>query len=61
MKEHISKLFGFSEKASSDEVKNVPVQDIDPSPYQPRTVFDDERIEELCQTIRTHGVIQRLC
>ncbi|MED4600593.1 nucleoid occlusion protein [Paenibacillus validus] len=58
MKEHISKLFGFSEKASSDEVKNVPVQDIDPSPYQPRTVFDDERIEELCQTIRTHGVIQ---
>lgn len=58
MKEQLSKLFGFSEKASSDEVKNVPVQDIDPSPYQPRTIFDDERIDELCQTIKTHGVIQ---
>lgn len=61
MKEQISKLFGFSEKTSTDaadEVKNVPVNDIVPSPYQPRTIFDDERIEELCQTIKTHGIIQ---
>lgn len=58
MKEQISKLFGFAEKASTDEVKNVPVNDIVPSPYQPRTIFDDERIDELCQTIKTHGVIQ---
>ncbi|AEI46453.1 nucleoid occlusion protein [Paenibacillus mucilaginosus] len=59
MKEHISKLFGFVEKASSaDEVKHVPVNDIVPSPYQPRTIFDDERIDELCQTIKTHGFIQ---
>ncbi|SEG22379.1 chromosome partitioning protein, ParB family [Paenibacillus sp. UNC499MF] len=41
-----------------DEVKNIPVQNINPSPYQPRTIFDDDRIDELCQTIRTHGVIQ---
>lgn len=58
MKEQISKLFGFADKASTDEVKNVPVHEIVPSPYQPRTLFDDERIEELCQTIKTHGVIQ---
>jgi len=58
MKEQISKLFGFSEKEPTDEVKNIPVQDIDPSPYQPRTLFDDERLDELCRTIRTHGVIQ---
>ncbi|SDD86943.1 chromosome partitioning protein, ParB family [Paenibacillus sp. UNCCL117] len=58
MKEQISRLFGFNEKASADEVKNIPVQDIVASPYQPRTIFDDDRIEELCQTIKTHGVIQ---
>lgn len=62
MKEQISKLFGFSEKVSddkaTDEVKNISVHSIVPSPYQPRTLFDDERIEELMQTIRTHGVIQ---
>ena len=58
MKEQISKLFGFSERTSTDEVKNIPVTSILPSPYQPRTLFDDERIDELCQTIKTHGIIQ---
>ncbi|OGX68440.1 MAG: nucleoid occlusion protein, partial [Paenibacillus sp. RIFOXYA1_FULL_44_5] len=29
-----------------------------PNPYQPRTVFADDKIDELCQTIKTHGVIQ---
>lgn len=58
MKEQISKLFGFTEKTTIDEVKNIPVDNIIPSPYQPRTVFDDDRIDELMQTIRTHGIIQ---
>jgi ParB family chromosome partitioning protein len=58
MKEQISKLFGLTDRTSIDEVKNIPVQSIMPSPYQPRTVFDDERIDELSQTIRTHGIIQ---
>lgn len=58
MKEQISKLFGLADRSSTDEVKNIPVNTIIPSPYQPRTLFDDDRIDELCQTIRTHGVIQ---
>ncbi|GAB2717165.1 nucleoid occlusion protein [Paenibacillus thermoaerophilus] len=59
MKEQLSKLFGFSsDKTPTDEVRQLPVGEIIPSPYQPRTVFDDERIDELCQTIKTHGVIQ---
>ncbi|WP_442602502.1 nucleoid occlusion protein [Paenibacillus sp. KN14-4R] len=58
MKEQISKLFGFTEKSTTDELKNIPVANVVPSPYQPRTVFDDEKLDELCQTIRTHGVIQ---
>lgn len=58
MKEQISKLFGFSERTNHDEVKNIPVREVVPSPYQPRTIFDDDRIDELCQTIKTHGVIQ---
>jgi ParB family chromosome partitioning protein len=59
MKEQLSKLFGFNEQRNvPDEVKSIPVNEIAPSPYQPRTIFDDERIDELCQTIKTHGVIQ---
>ncbi|GAA0398787.1 nucleoid occlusion protein [Paenibacillus motobuensis] len=58
MKEQFSKLFGLAERSSSDEVKQIPVGDIVGSPYQPRTIFDDEKIDELCQTIKTHGIIQ---
>lgn len=58
MKEQLNRFFGLAEKQSNDEVKSIPVESIVPSPYQPRTIFDDERIDELCQTIKTHGVIQ---
>ncbi|MHA6481599.1 nucleoid occlusion protein [Paenibacillus sp. strain BS8-2] len=59
MKEQFSRLFGLSEQRSSlEEVKQLPIHEIDTSPFQPRTLFDDDRIEELCQTIKTHGVIQ---
>lgn len=58
MKEQFSRFFGVAEKQTNDEVRLIPVNQIVPSPYQPRSVFDDERIEELCQTIKTHGIIQ---
>jgi ParB family chromosome partitioning protein len=58
MKEQLSKLFGLTEKATNDEVKQLPLDNIVPSPFQPRTIFDEDRIDELCQTIKTHGVIQ---
>ncbi|SDX28138.1 chromosome partitioning protein, ParB family [Marininema mesophilum] len=60
MREPFTRLFGIAEKEnqSKDEVKQLAVHLIQPSPYQPRTIFDDDRIEELCQSIRTHGVIQ---
>jgi ParB family chromosome partitioning protein len=59
MKEQFSRLFGLNDqKSNQDEVKQLTLSQIDPSPYQPRTVFDDDRIDELSQTIKTHGVIQ---
>ncbi|QYR21711.1 nucleoid occlusion protein [Paenibacillus sp. sptzw28] len=59
MKEQFSRLFGLAEqKTIHDEVKQLPLDEVDTSPYQPRTVFDDDRIDELSQTIKTHGVIQ---
>jgi ParB family chromosome partitioning protein len=58
MKDSLTKLFGLGDRNSGEEVKMVRIEDIVPSPYQPRTIFDDERLDELCQSIRTHGVIQ---
>lgn len=58
MKESLTKLFGLGDRHPGEEIKMVRVDDIVPSPYQPRSVFDDDRLDELCQSIRTHGVIQ---
>ena len=57
MKDHFSRFLGFSDKGS-EEVKFIPVDQISPSPYQPRSIFDEDKINELCQTIKTHGIIQ---
>lgn len=41
-----------------DEVVQLPVQNIEPNRYQPRSIFNEEKIKELAQTIHTHGMIQ---
>ncbi len=40
------------------QIVELPVASIIPNRYQPRTVFDSSKIEELARTIRIHGVIQ---
>lgn len=34
----------------------IPIDQIRPNPYQPRKVFDQEKIEELAESIRVHGI-----
>lgn len=41
-----------------EEIKRIPIDNILPNRFQPRTVFDDAKIEELSRTIHTHGIIQ---
>ncbi len=41
-------------------VLHVPVEHIRANPHQPRREFDEERLEELADSIRTHGLIQPL-
>jgi ParB family transcriptional regulator, chromosome partitioning protein len=38
----------------------TPVEDIHPNPAQPRKRFSEAELEDLAQSIRTHGVIQPL-
>lgn len=37
---------------------SIPVKDIRPNPYQPRRHFDEDKIDELAESIRTHGLFQ---
>ena len=44
--------------ASRHGLRDVPVDAITPNPWQPRTSFDEQELEELAQSIREHGVLQ---
>jgi ParB family transcriptional regulator, chromosome partitioning protein len=41
-----------------ESFESIPLDQITPSEAQPRTTWDAERLEELAQSIREHGVIQ---
>lgn len=43
---------------ATEEANEVPIDLIDPSLLQPRSVFDDAKLEELAKSIRTNGVVQ---
>ena len=42
----------------SSGVQEVDLDLLEPNPDQPRSVLDDSKLEELAQSIRSHGVIQ---
>ncbi len=49
--------------AVATEEKNfrkVSIDSVVPNRYQPRTVFDEEKIRELAESIREQGLIQPL-
>jgi len=61
-----SRMFGMGDKETiesieefkQDEVVQLSINHISPNRYQPRTIFNPEKIDELAQTIHTHGMIQ---
>lgn len=53
-------LFSNSLIESNDSVKSVPITSIVPNPKQPRTVFNEEELNDLAASIKEHGIIQPL-
>lgn len=41
-------------------IKTILLSDLEPSPFQPRRMFDEEAINDLVESIKTKGVIQPL-
>lgn len=39
-------------------INDIPIEQIEVNPFQPRTYFDKEALEELTESIRTQGIIQ---
>ncbi len=46
------------DSTSTDEIVELPVEELRPNPYQPRKVFDEEKLKELAESIKEHGIFQ---
>lgn len=46
--------------SAGDAGRTIAIEDVHPSAQQPRTVFDDARLDELAESIKTQGIIQPL-
>ena len=42
----------------SDKVVDIPLEEIKKNPYQPRTVFNEEKLNELKESIEKNGLLQ---
>jgi ParB family transcriptional regulator, chromosome partitioning protein len=40
------------------QIASISISDIQPNPLQPRSIFDATRLDELANSIETHGIIQ---
>jgi ParB family chromosome partitioning protein len=61
----LSELLGEVESAyesnsdlNKDLIKEISLSQITPNPYQPRKIFDEEKLKELANSIDTHGLMQ---
>jgi ParB family transcriptional regulator, chromosome partitioning protein len=71
MKHSFTRFFGLGDKGEqaveleqeidierNEEIRKIPIDQIVANRFQPRTVFDEDKIEELSRTIHIHGIIQ---
>ena len=54
----LSALLSDTPATPSEQILDVDIDLIEPNSLQPRTNFDEERLEELAQSIRANGIIQ---
>lgn len=47
-------------RVNDKTVTEIPIENIDVNPYQPRTEFEQSELQELAESIKSHGIIQPL-
>lgn len=56
----LSALIPDMETIRGQEVRELPIDEIQPNPFQPRKRFDESKLAELAESIRQHGIVQPL-
>ncbi len=54
----IESIESFEQLKEGEVVQQLKVAELRPNPYQPRKFFDEEKINELAQSVKEHGVFQ---
>ena len=57
-KKDLADINSFDLEESGARVEELDVDKITPNPYQPRKYFDNDALEELSQSILSHGLLQ---
>jgi ParB family chromosome partitioning protein len=47
-----------SAETATDDIRRLPIDLLDPNPFQPRMNFDEAMLQDLASSIRTQGVLQ---
>lgn len=45
-------------KSDRKDVNLLDIDQIEPNPYQPRKIFNEEKLNELSESIKQHGLLQ---
>ena len=48
----------LNNEISQGKIVELPIDDVEPDPNQPRKYFDETSLQELAQSIRQHGLLQ---
>ncbi|NLA07601.1 MAG: ParB/RepB/Spo0J family partition protein [Firmicutes bacterium] len=56
----LSALIPDIETITGQEIRELPINEIQPNPFQPRKRFDESKLAELAESIRQHGIVQPL-
>lgn len=55
---NVDEVVENKEKLSKEKIYQLKLSEVEPNKEQPRKRFEDEKIDELAQSIKEHGVIQ---